>query len=329
MDPLYPTCVALGGWSATDGSAMVKIGSSYSGRIKLVRSAIGSAPPAGFQLVGSSNGYYWNFEAEPPIPPGTPIQLCLKYADTWVSGLEGNLSIEHGTATGWTTLTGPVPDVTANEICKNTPSLSPFILVEPLPDQLPVVTVPADMTVGATSTGGAVVPFAASAVDPQDGPVAVTCAPASGNQFPVGTSTVTCTAVDGQQIKGQASFSILVRYDAPSDGTFFAQPINPDNSSIFKAGSTISVKFKLTGASAGITNLVAHISLARVSSGVTGTYVETTSNAAPDGGNTFRYDPSSSQYVYNLSTKGMATGTWSVRVDLGDGVSHTVNVSLK
>jgi len=201
--------------------------------------------------------------------------------------------------------------------------------IRPLPDAIPVVTVPADITAAATSTGGAAVTFAASAVDPQDGPLAVACTPASGSQFPVGATTVTCRAIDSQHVTGSASFSVRVVYDAPTDGTFFRQPINPDGSSIFKGGSTIPVKFALRGASAGITNLVARISVARVSGGIAGSFVEPASNAAPDGGHLFRYDASVGQYIYNLSTRGMATGTWTIRVDLGDGVTHAVVVSLK
>ena len=89
------------------------------------------------------------------------------------------------------------------------------------------------------------------------------------------------------------------------------------------------MKFKLQGASAGIANLAAHLTVARMSSSVTGTYVEASSNGAADGGNTFRYDTAAKQYIFNLSTKAMSTGTWSLRAALGDRVEHTVNVSLR
>ena len=337
VDSNYPACIPFSNWPSADGSALVKLIVPYAGRIKLVDAGPGCAPPTGFQVVGAN--HYWDFETDPTVPlpevpPGTELfNICFRYNDSWVPGLENNLFIIHGAtgscSSGWKPLDGKTINTSSNEICANSPSLSPFTVVQPLPDQIPVVTVPADMTVGAASTAGAVASFAASAVDPQDGPLGSTCTPASASPFPIGATLVTCTAVDSQQITGQASFSLRVSYDAPTDGSFFLQPINPDNSSIFKAGSTIGVKFKLTGASAGITNLVAHISVARISSGVMGTYVETTSNAAPDGGNLFRYDATAGQYIYNLSTKDMATGTWSLRVDLGDGIDHAIVVSLK
>ena len=62
----------------------------------------------------------------------------------------------------------------------------------------PVVTVPANITVPATGPSPArpsPAP-AAPANDDRDGPLTPTCTPASGSTFPVGTTTVTCTATD-------------------------------------------------------------------------------------------------------------------------------------
>jgi probable HAF family extracellular repeat protein len=58
----------------------------------------------------------------------------------------------------------------------------------------PTLTVPADLAVNATSPGGALVAFSASAVDDVDGVVPVSCLPASGSLFPIGLTTVSCTA---------------------------------------------------------------------------------------------------------------------------------------
>ena len=112
-------------------------------------------------------------------------------------------------------------------------------------------------------------------------------------------------------------------------GTFFPPPINPDGSSIFKTGTTIPVKFKLTGASAAVGDLTARLSVTKISAGVSGTELEATTNAAADGGDAFRYDAAAGQYIYNLSTKSLSAGTWSLKADLGDGVTHQINVSLK
>ena len=46
-------------------------------------------------------------------------------------------------------------------------------------------------------------------------------------------------------------------------------------------------------------------------------------------GNLFRYDPASGQYIFNWGTKGLTSGTYQLRVDLGDGSGHVVFASLK
>jgi hypothetical protein len=180
----------------------------------------------------------------------------------------------------------------------------------------------------ATSTSGATVSYALpKAVDALDGQRPVTCTPASGSRFAPGTTTVTCKATDKNGNTTTATFKVKVTYQAPTDGKFFLQPINPDGSSIFKLGSTVPVKFELTGASNCIRNLVAKLTVTKVGDAVAGTVVEGTSTSGADSGNTFRY--SGGQYVFNLSTKSLAKGTWLLKADLGDGVEHTVRISLK
>jgi hypothetical protein len=75
----------------------------------------------------------------------------------------------------------------------------------------PVVTVPAAITVNATSSSGAVVTFTSSALDTVDGALGATCVPASGSKFAVGTTTVTCSATDAHHNTGSASFTVTVR----------------------------------------------------------------------------------------------------------------------
>jgi hypothetical protein len=108
------------------------------------------------------------------------------------------------------------------------------------------------------------------------------------------------------------------------------QPINPDGSSIFKLGSTVPVKFALTDAQAArIATAVASLSIAKVSNDVEGTFVEAISTSNATTGSLFRYDPTSQQYIFNLSTKGLSTGTWSLKISLDDGTSYTVHISLR
>jgi hypothetical protein len=82
----------------------------------------------------------------------------------------------------------------------------------------PVVTPPADITIGATGTTGAAVTFpAGSATDIVDGAVPVTCTGyASGDTFPIGTTTVTCSATDSAGNTGTGSFKVTVTPPPPS-----------------------------------------------------------------------------------------------------------------
>jgi len=87
----------------------------------------------------------------------------------------------------------------------------PKLRWETPPDTVPpVVTVPASSVTDATSAAGAVIVYAASALDDVDGTLTPACAPASGSAFPVGATTVTCTATDAHGNTGSASFTITV-----------------------------------------------------------------------------------------------------------------------
>ena len=73
---------------------------------------------------------------------------------------------------------------------------------------------PPAVTADATSPTGATVTYPLpAATDPDDSTApAVTCTPASGSAFPIGTTTVTCTATDRNDLNGpvQATFTVTV-----------------------------------------------------------------------------------------------------------------------
>lgn len=75
----------------------------------------------------------------------------------------------------------------------------------------PVLTLPANLTVSATSSYGAVVTFTASATDNVDGALAVTLAPASGSTFALGTTTVNASATDAAGNTATGSFTVTVK----------------------------------------------------------------------------------------------------------------------
>jgi hypothetical protein len=74
----------------------------------------------------------------------------------------------------------------------------------------PALSLPGGVATQATSAAGAVVDYDASANDPEDGPVATTCAPGAGTTFAIGTTTVTCTAADAHGNAATGSFDVTV-----------------------------------------------------------------------------------------------------------------------
>jgi uncharacterized protein len=80
----------------------------------------------------------------------------------------------------------------------------------PLDHTPPVLTVPGDLTVEATSPAGAVVTFSATAVDDIDPSPTVSCAPASGSTFPLADTLVACTATDHRGNTSTGSFIVHV-----------------------------------------------------------------------------------------------------------------------
>lgn len=74
----------------------------------------------------------------------------------------------------------------------------------------PMLTVPAPISVETQDAGGAVVSFDTRAADNLDPAPALQCAPASGSQFDVGTTTVTCTATDAAGNRAEQQFTVTV-----------------------------------------------------------------------------------------------------------------------
>jgi hypothetical protein len=67
------------------------------------------------------------------------------------------------------------------------------------------------MTVDATSPSGAAVSYTATAADAVDPATLITCAPASGTTFAIGTTNVTCMATDASGNRASASFTVTVK----------------------------------------------------------------------------------------------------------------------
>jgi len=151
----------------------------------------------------------------------------------------------------------------------------------------------------------------------------------------VGAYSYEATATDKADNDSKITRTYKVAYGGAFGGVI--QPINlGDQRSVFKLGSTVPVKFKLTCANQPITNAVAKLSVQRVDGTVEGPVNEAVSTLAATTGNQFRYDETSQQYVFNLSTKGsfnggawsFSTGTWRLIIELDDGSKQQALIDL-
>ena len=76
----------------------------------------------------------------------------------------------------------------------------------------PAIVVPASIVVNATSPAGATVSYAVTATDPDNSPsqLTITCGPPSGSTFPIGVTTVNCSASDPAGNAAGATFTVTV-----------------------------------------------------------------------------------------------------------------------
>ncbi len=153
----------------------------------------------------------------------------------------------------------------------------------------------------------------------------------SGNPIDTASVGIKYFSVSAQDFAGNKSTNsatYYVRYSYIG----ILQPINQDGSSVFRMGNnrTIPVKFQLQDANGNyISTAVARIYLTQISSNIMGTELEGISTSAATEGNLFRYDSTDNLYIFNLATDNLSAGTWRLRVELDDGTSKYVNISLK
>ena len=278
-----------------------------------------------------------NISVETPNAGGTAVTYSAPSATDLVDG-DVAVTCDHASGAvypvGVTTVVCSATDQHGNSAATSfTISVIFKATTPPVIGKVPGTNAQNQLIAYATSTLGAVVTYQnPPATDSAGHPVPVTCTPPSGTRFAVGQNTVTCSATDANGNTATATFTVWVQYKVAADattGVIFMQPINPDGTSIFKLGTVVPARFQLSGASAAITNLIAHISITKISDTIQGTHMEASCGLVPDKGDTFRYDSKLKAYVFNLSTKYMTQGTYQLKADLGDGVMRAVKISLK
>ena len=80
---------------------------------------------------------------------------------------------------------------------------------------LPTIECPSDTTLECVGGDGAVLEYTVTASDACDDTLDVICDPESGSTFPIGSTTVTCTATDSSGNVSECSFDVIVEDTTP------------------------------------------------------------------------------------------------------------------
>lgn len=185
----------------------------------------------------------------------------------------------------------------------------------------PTVTVTGPAN-GGTYTLGSVPAAGCSTVDGLSG--VATYATLSSSGGPVGSVTATCTG--GKDVAGNTAAPVSVTYSVNYNWTGFFQPVNNmPTLNISKAGSSIPVKFSLSG-NQGLNIFAA---------GSPGSAPITCDSTDPTdpiestvtaGSSSLSYDPTADQYIYVWKTDKSWAGTCrQLTVTLVDGTKHRAN----
>ncbi|MFD6127530.1 HYR domain-containing protein, partial [Streptomyces hydrogenans] len=119
------------------------------------------------------------------------------------------------------------PDTAALGVAAADPAYQQQISITVNDVSAPVVTLD-DRLARAGDDAGTTITYTATAEDAKDGPLTPSCTPASGSRFPVGSTTVTCTATDAAGNTGTdtAVFRVLPPL-TPPPGTDPPPPVPP------------------------------------------------------------------------------------------------------
>jgi len=128
---------------------------------------------------------------------------------------------------GTTTVTCTATNSAGSASCQFTVTLTPQ--VEP-----PMITCPINMTVTATTSTGGVVTYPTPTAT---NGATVTCAPPSGSTFPIGTTTVTCTATNSA---GSASCQFTVTLTPQVEPPMITCPINMTVTATTSTGGVVT-----------------------------------------------------------------------------------------
>jgi hypothetical protein len=114
----------------------------------------------------------------------------------------------------------------------------------------------------------------------------------------------------------------------PYDFVGFLPPLDPDHTSSHMLGRAIPVKFQLVDIQGNYyADATARVYIAKVTNGVVG--VEMEAESPGNSGNICDYIVNRNLYRFNLKTTDLTSGTYRIRVDLGDGLTYAVFVQFR
>jgi HYR domain/Right handed beta helix region len=188
----------------------------------------------------------------------------------------------------------------------------------------PVISFQPNLVLQATGTSGAVATYALpTATDAAPANPAVTCNPPSGSTFPIGTTTVTCTATDAAGNTATRTFTVRVTYRLLG----FYQPV--DMSALphivyntVKGGATVPVQFEIFAGPTELTDTsIISMSANQVTcaSGQSEAPIEVTTN----GSSGLRYDTVSGLFIFNWKTPNTPGKCYTLTMQTNEGSSLT------
>ena len=180
-----------------------------------------------------------NIIAEATSSSGAVVTYAASQADIFAVAASFSCTAGSGSAfpLGATTVVCSATDSNGN-------SASNSFTVTVRDTTLPVITVPADFTVEATSSSGAVVTYAASQADIFAVAASFTCTPACGSTFPINISgtTVTCSGADTSGNTASKTFKVTVQRCAAFNA--FLPPLSTDPAEVHVITTTQTVPLK-------------------------------------------------------------------------------------